>query len=151
MPLVNKNIILFVLDAHRDCKNSITNDLFEVNNANFISHILKFNNVKKIIQINARGLRPLSTTDLNSKLLYIIPASKVNKHNMKDLMQKVKEEFSDCAIYLSIDLDVIDPYIYPCVDYPISSGLDIEIIRDLLKLIICSEMKLVGNLITVYL
>lgn len=135
--LKQKDIILVIFDAHHDCKNTIFKDE-EVNHANFVKKLLKFDSIKKIIQIGVRGIRSVSNIVFHDKL--------IQYRGIQD-MDKLKNELSlcqGCKIYLSIDLDVMDPAVYPSVDFIIPDGLTVNQLRSILKLIFQENLVLIG-------
>lgn len=135
--LKQEDIILVIFDAHHDCKNTIF-EKENVNHANFVKKLLEFDSIKKVIQIGGRGIRSVSNIVFHDKL--------IQYRGIQD-MDKLKKELSfyqGCKLYLSIDLDVIDPAVYPSVDFIIPGGLSINELKAMLKLIFEEHLQLIG-------
>lgn len=135
--LKQEKIVVIIFDAHHDCKNSIL-ESNQVNHANFVNELLEFNNIEKIIQIGVRGIRSLSNIVFHDKL--------IQYRGLQDIVD-LKKELSlckRCKIYLSIDLDVIDPALYPCVDFIIPGGFTMNTLKIFLKTIFEENLELIG-------
>ena len=106
-------LIIWDFDAHNDLY-PIDSDMDHGNVFSFISQ-LPF--VEKIIQIGSRGLRVENQIIDNGKVIRI---SKDNNENeqIKFYLNKYKSK----SHYLSIDLDCLDPSIFPYVDYAVPDG-----------------------------
>lgn len=135
--LKQEEIILFIFDAHHDCKNTIFEDK-ELNHANFVKKLLEFDSIKKIIQVGVRGIRSISNIIFHDKLIQYRGINDIGKLNKELRLCK------GYKIYLSIDLDVIDPAIYPSVNFTIPDGLTVNQLRTMLNLILKENLELIG-------
>ena len=66
--LQQEKVVVVILDAHHDCKNTLFEDE-QVNHANFVRKLTEFNNIEKIIQIGVRGVRSISNIVFHDKIV----------------------------------------------------------------------------------
>ncbi len=119
------------------CKNTIFEE-DEINHANFVKKLLEFDSIKKIIQVGVRGIRSVSNMVFHDKLIQYRGIQDIHK------LKKELSLYQGYKFYLSIDLDVIDPAIYPSVDFIIPNGLTVNQLRAMLKLIFKENPVLIG-------
>ncbi len=113
-----KDIILVILDAHHDSGYRVI-PLEDINNSNFVFHLLKCDKVEKILQIGTRGLRSVFQLKEDPKVFRFPDFSTDQIFNKLD---NIKKENPKACFYLSIDLDCINPIEFPFVDSPVSGG-----------------------------
>ena len=65
-------------------------------------------------------------------------------HDLSRAISRLRSYVKDSKIYLSIDLDVLDPGVMPAVSDPEAGGLDYMTFVSLLRVILCSSRKLLG-------
>ena len=124
------NNLLIIFDAHLDYFGEKHID-YGINNWNFINYILPY--FKKIVVI---GERNLEYKRKNSDTIHLISSSRCIycMNQVKDELKQLLTEFSE--VYISIDLDVLDPSVFSSVSYPIYGGLNYIDLITLLKTII---------------
>ncbi|PNG87242.1 arginase family protein [Pseudomonas putida] len=128
-------IHMVVLDAHSDCQGS-TELLTNYNVMLWITE--KFPNIKKTIV----GFRDTDRSSDNLSHAYsnIFPTSLVNTHGIENIASYILDTVNPSdKIWLSIDLDVLDPLLFTAVNTPISGGL---LPREIFTLIQALEGKL---------
>lgn len=131
LPLVksikNDDLVIIKFDAHFD--NNIRSDYEEINHANFICEINKMSNIKKVFHIGVR--EDLYNKELNDKDIIITP-EEIDNFN---LIEQIKEEGNN--IYISIDLDVIDPGSFSSTGFLLPYGMGIEQLTNYLNKLSC--------------
>ncbi|WP_226567856.1 arginase family protein [Bacillus stratosphericus] len=110
---VNKPLVIWVLDAHNDLYGSPD----KLDHGNVFSYIAELSFVEAIVQIGSRGFRTFEQIVSHPKVIQISRDS----FNMKTFEQLIKR-FKGLAHYLSIDLDCLDPYYFPFVDFGVPGG-----------------------------
>lgn len=96
------------LDAHTDSK-SILNTSF-ANHENFMSFAARLKNLDRIVQVGIRGIQPVEAIRGSRKFI-----------------RTTFSEFLDCLdpalpLYITIDTDVLDPFLAPAVSHPVPQG-----------------------------
>jgi len=116
------------LDAHRDLANELIGEKFSHGTVLRRVHELGIN---ELIQI---GIRSSSKEEeefvLNNENITNFSSVDV-KENFGNILNKLAE--INTPIYLSVDIDVLDPIIAPNVSNPTPSGISIKNIQDILK------------------
>ncbi len=135
----NKPLHLVHLDAHLDYNDSIEGVLLA--NGSPIKRVSEFDFIGKIIQIGMRGVRAREDAHDDS-------VSRGNKIiTMQDFrhmgVEKVIQGIPGGNLYVTIDIDVLDPSIAPGTSSPEFEGMTYPEIRDLVKGI-ASRGKVVG-------
>lgn len=119
----NENITIVVLDAHRDYRNEE-----DISHASFMRHVA---NVPIVIY----GFRD----DVNEE----------TPNNIKEFSLIQKKEFLSYIedlktdIYLDIDVDVIDPQLFPCTYCKVDGGISIEELYEIIESV-SIKMKLLS-------
>ncbi len=119
-----KNISILHLDAHSDMRDSYEGNKY--------SHASVMARAKEITPgIVSAGIRSMDSSELKNidqkKIFY---ASDIR--NSKDWVRRVVKKLSE-NVYISIDLDVLDPSIMPSTGTPEPGGLGWYEVMDLLK------------------
>lgn len=109
----NKPLVIWVLDAHNDLYGSPD----KLDHGNVFSYIAKLPFVEAIVQIGSRGFRTFEQVVNHPKVIQISRDS----FNMKTFEQ-LSNRFKGFAYYLSVDLDSLDPYYFPFVDFGVPGG-----------------------------
>lgn len=125
-------IIFIKIDAHYDC-NPINNNL--INHCNFVNEVYKLDNVIDTIHVGAR-----EASNLNSDSCKVITMNDIENNLYEELFSKYLESTSD--IYLSIDIDALDPSIAPGTGYTIPFGMSMESMLNIIKEL--SKYNIVG-------
>lgn len=126
----NTNFKLVIFDAHPDVEVSTDS----VSHEDYLRNLID----KKIIKpenIYLIGIRTFSREEFNYLIdkkinFYSITDVLRNKENIKSILKKIKED-----IYLSIDIDVLDPDDAPATYYREWCGLHLNELIELIKII----------------
>ncbi|MEW6606722.1 MAG: agmatinase [bacterium] len=119
-----KSMSVLQLDAHADLRNEYLGSKY--------SHACVMRRISELCPITQVGIRSMSQEDacfINENALKPFYASKIVKS--QDWMEEVLSTLTD-EIYITIDLDVLDPSIMPAVGTPEPGGLDWYLLLELL-------------------
>jgi len=120
-----ENINILHFDAHPDLYDNFENNPYS--HASPFARILENNLTKKLIQIGIRTMNHHQQEQANKYKVQVI--------DMKNFRSNIKLEFNG-PVYISIDLDGLDPSFAPGVSHPEPGGLST---RDVLSIV--SEVK----------
>lgn len=112
--------VLF-LDAHLDFREVYENELF--NHACALKRVADIVNVENIVTLGTRSAEKKEYEEAEQEKLLFIDAFTINSYGIKDAIKKCKERLNDKRIYISLDVDVIDPAYAPGVSTPEPLGL----------------------------
>ncbi len=115
-----KEIAVVYLDAHPDMVGS-----FQKYYGSVVYDILTLPHVnsKKVVEVGIRSIEQEERWQLHSKKIKAYTALDVYEQGIKQVFSEIKRKIGNTPLYLSIDLDVIDPAFAPGVDTPASFGL----------------------------
>jgi agmatinase len=127
------------LDAHLDYNDSVEGVLLA--NGSPIKRVSEFDFIGEIAQIGMRGIRAREDAynDSMSRKNEIITMSDFRRQGVDGVLRKIPKG----NLYVTIDIDVLDPSIAPGTSSPEFDGMTYHEIRDLLKEI-ASRGKVVG-------
>lgn len=115
----NKDVVLVQFDAHSDINVSTQKNNELLHHANFVSKLIDERAVSGVIQIGVRETaRRYSVNYLREHSVIQIP-SLLDSENEKLIKDMIKGR----SVYISFDMDVLDPIIFPHVTTPLGCGL----------------------------
>lgn len=117
------NIILIKFDAHYDCSLSLDN--FPINHHNYINKIRELKNVKNIIHIGVREILfnyHNISNDIIIKNIDSLTSEFINKISKNN------------KIYITIDIDILDPLENPGTAFKIPYGININTLIKILRM-----------------
>jgi len=150
----NKNAFLIVFDAHADCMPPMKEPTHE----EFLRAIIEGGfDASKIILVGARKFEDVEKKFLEDNGVKVFgdahasvssdegriknPYSSFNKSqdegNIKIIADYISERANGMDVYVSVDIDVLDPAFAPAVNYPEPNGLSSRELFYLLKRIFC--------------
>ena len=134
-----KPLHIIHLDAHLDYNDSIEG--VKLANGSPIKRVSELDFIGKIIQIGMRGIRAREDAynDSVSRGNKIITMSDFRKKGVDEVLSKIPKG----NLYVTIDIDVLDPSIAPGTSSPEFDGMTYHEIRDLLRGV-ASRGKVVG-------
>jgi len=124
-----------VLDAHTDFRDSYEGTRFS--HATVMKRVWELNSVKNIVWIGARAVSVEEHHVINELGLTVFWA--FENWNTDSLIKHVKGR----DVYLSIDLDVLDPSIMPAVGTPEPNGLSFQRVMEVVRAVF-SHSHVVG-------
>ncbi|MEM2856121.1 MAG: agmatinase [Candidatus Nitrosocaldaceae archaeon] len=124
-----KNSSLVILDAHYDLRDEYNDTKYS--HATFLRRIVEERGSDNILHIGARGFGDDELEFLKSSKIVSINSKRV--HENPEVIKDYLTTFNE--IYLSIDLDAIDPAFAPGVGTPEPLGLTIKQFFDILAIL----------------
>lgn len=137
-------------DAHTDTYTSPYDQIDHVHKVhhygNFMLHVLKLENVRKVWQFGIRGLHNALETGRPKRTIYWAEELKsilAKGESIPDLPENV-------PFYVTFDIDVFDPPIAPGTASPVVGGLDYSEIRTLLTSLLKNRNIIGADLVEVH-
>jgi agmatinase len=128
-------LTIIQLDAHTDTYTSRKEELGDENlhhHGNFMSRCLALPAVKKVYQLGIRGDVNFGLPPAGPKEV-IVPCSALRRSLQQGTFQLDIPE--DHKIYITIDIDVLDPQYAPATATPVGNGLSLEDLLACLRII----------------
>lgn len=131
MRSVGGNVVVVCFDAHLDLRNEYMG--LTMSHATWVRRLHEQVRPEKILEV---GTRAVDKDELDYAEKFNIPFFTVNQI-MKDGVEKTTEKIRELLVgqervYLTIDMDVLDPAFAPAVQNPEPDGLDMHTFLDLL-------------------
>jgi len=120
---INKPFKLLCFDAHLDLRDEYLDMKFS--HATVNRRIYETNkNLEGIIIVGARAACKEETEYAEKKGIHIISSREILDGNIKDFSSKINRLIGDSgALYISVDMDVLDPAFAPAVQTPEPDGI----------------------------
>lgn len=134
-----KDIAVLSLDAHIDFRNEYENS--PNNHACSSRRIVDHVGIKNLAVLGIRSAEKQEFADAKKLGLFFIDFFEINENGIDNALDKTKKYLLDKKIYLSLDIDVIDPSYAPGTSTPEPFGLTPF---DILKCIDAFSSNLIG-------
>ena len=120
---INKPFKLLCFDAHLDLRDEYLDMKFS--HATVNRRIYETNkNLEGIIIVGARAACKEETEYAEKKGIHIISSREIQNGNIRDSSSKINRLIEDAgALYISVDMDVLDPAFAPAVQTPEPDGI----------------------------
>ena len=127
----NKDAFLIVFDAHADCMPSMKEPTHE----EFLRAIIERGLVKSenVILVGARKIEKEERLFLAEKNIKVFEEI----YDIEAIADYITEKANGKDVYVSVDIDVLDPAFAPAVNYPEVNGLSSKELFYLLRRIFC--------------
>ena len=135
----SKDVAVLSLDAHIDFRQQYENEPY--NHACTIRRISDYVNIKNIAVLGIRSTEKEEFEDAKKQNLFYIDAFDIKKSGIRKALDETKVFLKNKEIYLTLDIDVIDPAYAPGTSTPEPFGLTPF---DILECIECFSSQLVG-------
>ncbi len=142
------DIGILQIDAHMDLRKAYEN--LEFSHASVMYNALKFNQVSKLVQV---GVRDYCEEEIKSVINYkdrisVFTDAQIKQELFagkvwKDICHEIVEELPD-NVYVSFDIDGLDPSLCPNTGTPVPGGLRFEEANYLFSTLVDSGRKIVG-------
>jgi agmatinase len=116
-----KDVAVLSLDAHLDFRNKYENERF--NHACVTRRIADHVNIGDIVVFGFRSAEKEELGDAKKKGLLFFDSFTVRENGIKKVLDETKKRFGDKPVYLTLDIDVIDPAYAPGTSTPETFGL----------------------------
>jgi len=135
---VHKNMSIVFIDAHPDFTSrgesyygSVMSDLRELETVN----------LKKSVLLGIRGATEHEQENISASKINVVPSIAFAEHGVKKIFSEIKKAVGK-KVFVSVDLDVLDPAFAPGVSDPVPGGISSNELVSLCKLL--ATLKPVG-------
>lgn len=147
MQTMEKNVAIVSFDAHLDLRNEYMGRV--ISHTTFMRRIKEQVNPKKILEIGTRAVCREELDYAQKSDIEFLTAQKIRKEGVPNTVRTIRNILSDCEkIYLTIDMDVLDPAFAPAVQNPEPNGLSMHTFVDILCNV-CDERVIAFDLVEV--
>jgi len=133
------NIAVVSLDAHLDFRRQYENERY--NHACVVRRISDHINVRDIVVLGVRSAEKEEFQDAKKQGLFYFESFKIREQGIKKTISETKKYLKSKRIYLTLDIDVVDPAYAPGTSTPEPFGLTHF---DVLECIESFSQRLVG-------
>jgi len=131
MRSIGKNVALVSFDAHLDMRNEYMG--LTMSHTTFMRRIKEQINPNKMLEIGTRAVCKEELDYAKKSGTQFFTVQQIRRDGIEKTTKKIDTLLADCEkIYLTIDMDVLDPAFAPAVQNPEPDGLDIPTFLDLL-------------------
>jgi agmatinase len=136
------------IDAHADLRNAYEG--FEFSHASIMFNAMKIPHISKLVQV---GLRDICQEEINTIedsqgriIAYYDPVIKQQLYAGKTWLQICQEIVSHlpAQVYISFDVDGLDPKLCPATGTPVPGGLELEQAFCLFRAVVNSGRQIIG-------
>ena len=141
------NFTVLQIDAHADLRNA--DEGFEFSHASIMFNAIKIKEVEKLVQVGIRDYceEELNLINSNPKVKTFfdrdIKYAQYNGDSWDRIVNRIINELPQ-NIYLSFDIDGLDPKLCPNTGTPVAGGFEVEQILFLLEKIVKSGRKIIA-------
>lgn len=134
-------------DAHADLREAYED--FDHSHASIMFNVLESTSITKLVQVGVRDIsinevEAIQASDrVRTFFDWDLQARLQNGENWKSLCKEIVSHLSD-TVYVSFDIDGLDPKLCPGTGTPVPSGLEFSQAVTLLQTVIQSGRKIVG-------
>jgi agmatinase len=134
MRSLGENIGLVSFDAHLDLRNEYLG--LTKSHTTFMRRIKERVNPSKIVEIGTRAVCREELDYAKESGIEFLTASQIRDDGVAETVEALDCTLADCEkIYLTIDMDVLDPAFAPAVQNPEPEGLDTSTLLELLEVV----------------
>jgi agmatinase len=136
-----KQTAVVSFDAHLDLRKEFLD--VKLNHASFMRYVNEEVKPAKIIEVGTRSVCEDELKYAKKVGIDFVSTQQIKKEGVAQIVQKLKEQLAPYeSIYLSIDMDVLDPAFAPAVQNPEADGISTSDLLD----IVCSlcDKRVVG-------
>lgn len=131
---LDKNAAIVSFDAHLDLRNKYLG--LNVSHTTFMRRVNECVRPLKILEVGTRAVCKEELEYAKKSGIDYITSNQIRKNGVKKTCETI-ENIINCfeKVYITIDLDVLDPSIVPAVPNPEPEGLDTTTLLDLLEIV----------------
>jgi len=128
---IDKNVAIVSFDAHLDMRNEYMG--LTMSHTTFMRRIYEQIKPQKILDIGTRAACKEELNFAKKQRTQFLTVQQILEDGLKKTIQKIETSLSDFdKVYLTIDMDVLDPAFAPAVQNPEPNGLDTHTLLELL-------------------
>lgn len=144
---LGKNFAIIDFDAHLDTRNEYMN--LKVSHTTFMRRINEQVKPTKIVEVGTRAVCKEELDYAKKSGINFIITQQIRKDGVSQIAKKIKNLVKDAKkIYLTVDMDVLDPAFVPAVQNPEPDGLCTHTLFDLLHEV-CDERIVIFDIVEV--
>jgi len=141
MRSLDENVALVSFDAHLDLRDDYLG--LTISHTTFMRRIKENVKTYKILEIGTRAVCREELDYAKESGIEFLTANQIRKDGIKNTVETIDDILKGYEkIYLTIDLDVLDPAFVPAVPNPEPEGLDTSTLLDLLEAV--CDRRVVG-------
>lgn len=140
-----KKTVLICFDAHLDLREEYAGA--KLSHATFMRRLVEEENVDRIIFVGTRAISSEESEFIRGKTnIRVITAKEACKNGLEPTLKLIKNEINNYQnIYVSIDMDVFDPFLSPSVGNPEPGGLTYDLVSGVIESL---EKNIIGADVT---
>ncbi len=128
---INKNIAIVSFDAHLDMRNEYMGLM--TSHTTFMRRMYEQVKPQKILEIGTRAVCKEELNFAKNQRIEFLTVHQIMEDGLKETIQKIRNSVSGFSkVYLTVDIDVLDPAFAPAVQNPEPDGLDMHTFLELL-------------------
>lgn len=129
---LEEKVAVVSFDAHLDLRNDYLG--LSVSHTTFMRRIKEDVNPCKIVEVGTRAVCREELDYAEETGIEYLTAHQIRKDGVEKASEAIKEALSGCEkVYVTVDMDVLDPAFVPAVPNPEPEGLDTATLLDLLE------------------
>ncbi len=128
----NQPITIVQIDAHCDLRNKYDGSIF--NHACVSRRLLEIKNVQKVLQLGVRSISKNESEFIEKNLQKVRTWFSENVHS-NNWQEEFRKEIANKNVYLTIDVDGLDPGIISATGTPEPNGLSWKEFLDIIRLV----------------
>ena len=118
-------------DAHLDLRNEFMG--LRLSHTTFMRRINEEAKPAKIIEVGTRAVCKEELTYAKSAGIEFFTTKQIRKDRSVQVTKELKEKLAECRnVYLSVDMDILDPAYLPAAQNPEPDGLEMHVLLDIL-------------------
>jgi agmatinase len=138
---LNKDIAIVSFDAHLDLRDNYLG--LSISHTTFMRRIKENVKPSKILEIGTRAVCREELDYAKETGINYLTALQIRKNGITETAETIKDALKDYEkVYITVDMDVLDPAFVPAVPNPEPEGLDMSTFLDLLE-VVC-DRQVVG-------
>jgi len=128
---IGRNTAIMAFDAHLDLRDEYLGQ--KISHTTFMRRICEQVNPKKILEIGTRAACKEEIGYARKSHIQFFTTQQVRKDGVDETVKKIRKVLADAKrVYLTIDMDVLDPAFVPAVQNPEPDGLCMRTFLDVL-------------------
>ena len=129
---IGKNMAILDFDAHMDLRNEYLGQ--KTSHTTFMRRIYEQIHPKKILEVGTRAACKEELDYAKKSHIQFLTTQQIRKDGVEETIKKIKKVLSDVKkVYLTIDMDVLDPGFVPAVQNPEPDGICTRTFLDILS------------------
>jgi agmatinase len=122
---------LVSFDAHLDLRNEFLG--LKLSHTTFMRRINEEVKPAKIIEVGTRAVCKEELAYAKKTGIEFFTTQQVREHESRKIVSALRERLANCKhVYLSVDMDILDPAYVPAVQNPEADGLEMHVLLDIL-------------------